>query len=326
MRGEQNLAKDAGSCAVLRLPQGARSAERRALESVLCQDGGRRELQLFYQPQMDLLTGNIVGIEALIRWHHDGSELVSPAQIIAAAKQCGLMVPLGRWVLREACSQAQIWQRAGFPSMRIAINVSAEELHARDFVTAVRSILVQSGLAASLLELEMTESPLVPEARLSAIVLRELKQMDVKLALTIGTRYRSLIDLKGLRIDTVKLDRSIVRYLGTDRGEAGTVCALLRMSKALRMQIVADGVERREQLEFLQQHGCPYGQGFYFGQPASSEEVTQMLLRAQRRRTLLTMGQTSISVAHWFRRQAGRSAFAEPCTSVRWKDSAAKRR
>jgi diguanylate cyclase (GGDEF)-like protein/PAS domain S-box-containing protein len=269
-----------------------RVVERQTIESALRNAIERHELQLFYQPQMDLLTGAISGVEALIRWRHFEHGTVSAAQLISIAEECGLIVPIGRWVLREACSQGRAWQKAGFPAMCIAINVSAVELCAKDFVSEVRSVLAETGLAASLLEFELTESFLVQDSRLNAVVLQELKQMGVRLALDdFGTGYSSLSYLKRLPIDTIKIDQSFVQDLGTDRADASIVCAIIDIGRSLEMKVIAEGVETREQLEFLQQHGCPSGQGFYFGQPAPRENFTDTLIRAERRRALLALTQ-----------------------------------
>lgn len=319
MLGENERGSRTGSGALQCLPHNELLAQRRAIERALRQGSETRDLELFYQPQMDLLTGNIVGMEALLRWRCDEHAVAVPAQLIAIAQRCGLMVPLGRWVLRQASRQAQAWQQAGFPSMRIGVNVTAAELCAAGFASEVRSILFESGLAPHLLELELAESFLEQDPRANATVLGELKQLGVQLALTIRSRYSSLQELQRRHVDTVKIDRSLVQQLGTTQAEAGAVCAMIRKGKALRMQIVADGVERRAQLEFLQQHGCPYGQGFYFGRPACAEELTQTLMRARRRRTLQVMSTTSSFVSQWFRRQAGRSTFARAHTSVRGK-------
>ena len=258
-----------------------RVVERQAIEGALRHAAQRQELLLFYQPQMNLLTGAIMGMEALIRWRHVERGLVSPAQFIRIAEECGLIIPIGRWVLREACSQARAWQEAGFPEMRIAINVSAVELRSQDFVSELRAILAATGLAARLLELELTESFLVQDSKMIAAVLQEVRQMGVRLALDdFGTGYSSLSYLKRLPIDTVKIDQSFVHDLVTDGADASIVRAIIGMGKSLQMQVVAEGVETREQLEFLQQHGCSGGQGFYFGHPASGKDWTETLERA----------------------------------------------
>jgi EAL domain-containing protein (putative c-di-GMP-specific phosphodiesterase class I) len=174
--------------------------------------------------------------------------------------------------------------------MRIAINVSAVELRAGDFVGQVAAILAETGLAAHLLEIELTESHLVQDWKLSAAVLQELKQMGVRLALDdFGTGYSSLSYLRRLPIDTVKIDRSFVQHLATDVADARIAGAIIDMGKSLRMQVVAEGVETLGQLEFLKQHGCPGGQGFYLGEPVAGKDFTTMLEHADRRRALRTL-------------------------------------
>jgi EAL domain-containing protein (putative c-di-GMP-specific phosphodiesterase class I) len=227
---------------------------------------------------MNLDTGSIIGVEALIRWRHPTRGLVSPAQFIPVAEECGFIVTIGRWVLREACCQARKWQKEGLPAMRIAINISAVELRAKGFVAYVRQILTETGLEARYLELELTETFLMQDSRSTAAVLRELKDMGIHLALDdFGTGYSSLSYVKRFPIDTLKIDQSFVRDLATDADDASIVSAVISMGKSLHMCVVAEGVETQEQLEFLREHGCPFGQGFYFSPPVGAKEFTQLL-------------------------------------------------
>ena len=223
---------------------------------------------LHYQPKMNLETGAIIGVEALIRWRHPQRGLVPPAQFMPIAEECGFIVPIGRWVLREACRQARAWQDAGLPPMRIAVNISAVELRAKDFVAGVRAILAETGLEPRYLELELTETFLMQDSKSTAAVLQALKDMGVQLALDdFGTGYSSLSYLKRFPIDTLKIDQSFVRDLTTDADDASIVSAVISMGKSLHMRVVAEGVETREQLAFLQEQSCPEGQGYYFSQP-----------------------------------------------------------
>jgi diguanylate cyclase (GGDEF)-like protein/PAS domain S-box-containing protein len=256
----------------------ARATVRQALECDLRQAIERRDLLLYYQPKIDLATREIVGVEALIRWPHPQRGFVPPAQFIAVAEECGLIVPIGRWVLHEACRQARAWQDAGLPAIRIAINISAVELRAANFVSSVRNTLTATGLEARHLELELTETFLMQEANSTVAVLRELKDVGVHLALDdFGTGYSSLSYVQRFPIDTLKIDQSFVRDLATDAGAANIVRAVISMGNSLHMQVVAEGIETQQQLEFLQKHGCPVGQGYYFSQPVAPVECRELL-------------------------------------------------
>ena len=200
-------------------------------------------------------------------------------QFIPVAEECGFIVPIGRWVLREACRQARAWQDAGLPPMRIAINISAVELRAKDFVAGVRAIPLETGLEPCYLELELTETFLMQDSKSTAAVLQALKDMGVHLALDdFGTGYSSLSYLKRFPIDTLKIDQSFVRDLTTDADDASIVTAVISMGKSLHMRVVAEGVETREQLAFLQEQSCPgRGQGYYLSQPLVAGQLTQLL-------------------------------------------------
>jgi EAL domain-containing protein (putative c-di-GMP-specific phosphodiesterase class I) len=233
---------------------------------------------LHYQPKIDLATGDITGIEALLRWRHPELGLVAPGQFIAIAEESGLIVPIGRWVLRAACRQARQWQIEGSSPVCIAVNISAGELRAPGFAAGVREILAETGLPPRCLELELTETVLIDDSRSISDVLRELKEIGVLLALDdFGTGYSSLSYLKRFPIDTLKIDRSFVHDLTTDKDDAGIVTAVIGMGKNLHMRVVAEGVETREQLALLQEHGCPQGQGYFFSRPLPAEECRQLL-------------------------------------------------
>jgi diguanylate cyclase (GGDEF)-like protein/PAS domain S-box-containing protein len=255
-----------------------RAVERQSLENGLRDAIERKEFVLHYQPKMNLETGTIIGVEALIRWHHPERGLVPPVHFIPIAEECGFIVPIGQWVLREACHQARAWQDSGLRPMRIAVNVSAVELRAKEFVAGVNDILTESGLDPRYLELELTETFLMQDAKSTVAVLRALKGMGVQLALDdFGTGYSSLSYLKRFPIDTLKIDQSFVRDLTTDADDASIVTAVISMGKSLHMGVVAEGVETREQLAFLREQSCPEGQGYYFSRPVAAEEFTQLL-------------------------------------------------
>jgi diguanylate cyclase (GGDEF)-like protein len=260
-----------------------RAVERQSIECGLRQALERQEFVLHYQPRMDLEAGSILGVEALVRWRHPGGGLVLATQFIEIAEESGLIVPIGHWVLREACRQARVWQDAGLPPMRIAVNISTVELRAKEFVANVRAILKETGLAPRYLELELTETFLLQDANCTVEVLEALKSMGVQLALDdFGTGYSSLSYLKRFPIDTLKIDKSFVRDLATDLEDASIVSAVISMAKSLHMEVVAEGVETREQLAFLQRNNCPAGQGFYFSPAVAADELSKVLRRGDR--------------------------------------------
>jgi diguanylate cyclase (GGDEF)-like protein/PAS domain S-box-containing protein len=257
-----------------------RALKRRSLENGLRYALEREELMLHYQPKINLDTGDIVGVEALIRWLHPDLGLVSPAEFIPIAEECGLMVPIGQWVLGQACHQAQAWQDIGLAPIRIAVNISAVELRAKDFLNRVGATLAETGLEPRFLELELTETFLVQDSTATLAVLQDLKQLGLCLALDdFGTGYSSLNHLKRFPIDTLKIDRSFVHTITTNSDDASIVCAVISMGKNLHMRVVAEGVETRAQLSFLQDRECPFGQGYYFSQPLTGQACTQLLRR-----------------------------------------------
>jgi EAL domain-containing protein (putative c-di-GMP-specific phosphodiesterase class I) len=256
----------------------AQAIERQSIEADLRHAVERRELLLHYQPKVDLISGAIVGVEALIRWRHPQRGLLPPGQFIEIAEECGLIVPIGRWVLREACRQARAWQDAGLPAIRIAINVSAVELRAVDFVSSVAESLAATGLQACYLEIELTETFLMQEAKSTVTGVRELRAMGVHIALDdFGTGYSSLSYLQRFPIDTLKIDQSFVRDLTTDADDANIVRAVIGMGNSLHMRVIAEGIETRQQLDFLRAQGCPVGQGFYFSRPVSAADCARLL-------------------------------------------------
>jgi diguanylate cyclase (GGDEF)-like protein/PAS domain S-box-containing protein len=257
-----------------------RALERRSLENGLRYALEREELTLHYQPKIDLETGDIIGVEALIRWLHPDLGLVCPAEFIPIAEECGLMVPIGQWVLAQACHQGQAWQDIGLAPIRIAVNISAVELRANDFLKRVSVTLAETGLDPRLLELELTETFLVRDSTATLVVLQDLKQLGLNLALDdFGTGYSSLNHLKRFPIDTLKIDRSFVHTITTNADDASIVGAVISLGENLHMQVVAEGVETREQLSFLQDRECPFGQGYYFSRPLTGQACTQLLRR-----------------------------------------------
>jgi diguanylate cyclase (GGDEF)-like protein/PAS domain S-box-containing protein len=257
-----------------------RAEKRQALEDSIRHALEREEFSVHYQPKVNLESGGIIGVEALIRWLHPDLGLVSPEEFIPIAEECGLMVPIGQWVLGQACHQAQAWQDIGLAPIRVAVNISAVELRSKNFVMGIGVILGETGLDPRFLELELTETFLVQDSTGTSAVLQDLKKLGLKLALDdFGTGYSSLNHLKRFPIDTLKIDRSFVRSVTTNSDDASIVSAVINMGKNLHMRVVAEGIETREQLEFLQDRECPFGQGYYFSQPLTGQACTQLLRR-----------------------------------------------
>ncbi|MGB6449742.1 MAG: EAL domain-containing protein [Steroidobacteraceae bacterium] len=257
------------------------TADRQSLESGLHRAIERHEFVLHYQPTMNLNSGALVGVEALIRWRHPQRGLVPPALFVPIAEDSGFIAAIGRWVLGEACRQSRAWRAAGLPPMRIAINISTVELRAKGFVEGVVGVLEEHGLVPEDLELELTETFLMHDSNSTAAVLQSLSDLGVRIALDdFGTGYSSLSHLKRFPIDTLKIDQSFVRNLATDANDASIVSALIGMGKGLKIRVVAEGVETGEQLAFLRKRGCPEGQGYYFSRPVCAAEFTEILERS----------------------------------------------
>jgi len=256
----------------------AKAAQRQSTENGLRLALERKGFLLHYQPKFDLRTGAITAVEALVRWQHPMRGVLLPSEFISIAEESGLIVPLGKWVLREACRQAKAWQDAGLKGISMAINVSAVELRAKDFVQGVRAILRETGCDPSCVELELTETFLLQDASSTALVLETLKSLGLRLALDdFGTGYSSLSYMRRFPIDTLKIDQSFMHDVVSDSDNASIVQAVIGMGKSLHMGVVAEGVETGGQLHFLQEHACPQGQGYYLARPAIAKHVTRLL-------------------------------------------------
>jgi diguanylate cyclase len=252
--------------------------ERQSLESGLRYALEQREFVLYYQPKMDLETQAITGAEALIRWRQPGRGIVFPEKFIPIAEQCGYIVPIGRWVLREACRQTQSWLDAGLAPMPVAINISAVELRSKNYVRGVRAVLQDTGLDPRYLEFELTETALMQDPKSTVAVLKSLQEMGVRLALDdFGTGYSSLSYLKRFPIDALKIDKSFVRGLCTNAGDANIVSAVINMGKSFRLKVIAEGVETQQQFLKLQAQQCAEGQGYYFQAPVAGNEFAKLL-------------------------------------------------
>lgn len=251
---------------------------RQSLERALRQAIGRDELELYYQPIMSLSTGAVAGAEALIRWNHPTLGVMLPSQFIPISEESGLIVPIGRWVLREACRQAKVWRDAGLPRFKLAANISPVELRSKDFVAGVDAILREIGFDPQSLELELTETFLMQDSKSTAEVLGTLKEIGTRLALDdFGTGYASLSCVRRFPIDTLKIDRSFVRDVTTDAHDASVVSAVINMANGLHMGVVAEGVETLEQQRFLEDHKCSEAQGYRFSRPLSADAFAGFL-------------------------------------------------
>jgi diguanylate cyclase (GGDEF)-like protein/PAS domain S-box-containing protein len=254
------------------------AVERQSLEGCLRHAVERGEFLLHYQPKINLFTGQITGAEALIRWQHPDRGLISPAQFVPIAEDCGLILPIGRWVLREACKQAREWQDAGLPFKRVSVNVSATEFRAKTFLEGVSTTLRETALQARHLDLELTEGVLMQNAKSTASVLQELKRMGVHLAVDdFGTGYSSLSYLRQFPIDVLKIDQSFVRQISDDPNDSAIVRAIIDMGKNLKQRVIAEGIETQAQLALLQSWHCAEGQGYLFSHPVPAAQFARLL-------------------------------------------------
>jgi diguanylate cyclase len=252
--------------------------ERLTLESGLRLALQKEELFLMYQPQMDIATGRITGLEALLRWQHPDLGLVPPDKFIRIAENSGLIVSIGEWVVRTACRQARKWQDEGLPAVTVAVNVSAVQFRQANFCGLIRRVLQESGLAPEYLELELTESLLLADADVTLSVLKELKSMGLTLAIDdFGTGYSSFNYLRQFRVSKLKIDRLFIRDVAVNPDDAAITAAIISMAKSLNLKVIAEGVESEEQMLFLRAHRCDEIQGYYFSKPLAVEKVTDKL-------------------------------------------------
>jgi diguanylate cyclase (GGDEF)-like protein len=255
-----------------------RAVERQSIEESLRRALERQEFALHYQPKINLRTGQITGAEALLRWAHPIRGPVSPAQFIPVAEDCGLILPIGNWVLREACQQARVWVDAGLPLGTMAVNISAIEFRDENFLDGVFAILKDTGLDPRFLELELTESVLMKHAESTVSILKTLRARGVQVAVDdFGTGYSSLSYLTKFSIDVLKIDQSFVRQITTVPDETTIVTAVISMGRNLKLRVVAEGVETQEELTFLQAHQCDEAQGYYFSRPVLPHQFAKLL-------------------------------------------------
>jgi diguanylate cyclase (GGDEF)-like protein/PAS domain S-box-containing protein len=256
----------------------ARVAERQLLEADLRYALGRNEFLLHYQPKINLQTGQITGVEALIRWAHPQRGIVYPGKFVPIAEECGLILPMGRWVLLEACRQARAWSDAGLGVVPLAVNVSACEFRDRDFISGVRAVLIATGVEPPNLELELTETVLMQDAESTVRTLAALKAMGVLLAIDdFGTGYSSFTYLRRFPVDALKIHQSFVQEISEDPEDATIVSAMINIGKSLKQRVIAEGVETQAQMKFLQRHGCGEAQGYYFSRPVAAAQAGKLL-------------------------------------------------
>lgn len=257
-------------------------SSRLLLENSLHHALDRHELVLHYQPQVDVATGVIIQVEALVRWQHPDMGMVSPHMFIPLAEENGLILAIGEWVLTQACRQLVAWQRQGYPHLRIAVNLSVRQLQHPHLIPTVSRILQRSGLAASSLELEITETAAMGDIKLSIAALNALRQLGISISMDdFGTGYSCLSYLKDIPLDGLKIDRAFVKDLPKSERTLAMVSAIVAMAKGLHLDIVAEGIETQDQLACLQDLGCTAMQGYYFSRPVPTEVITALLAAAR---------------------------------------------
>lgn len=236
------------------------------------------EFVVYYQPQVEVKTGQILGVEALVRWQHPQKGIISPAEFIPIAENTGLILPIGEFVLRAACTQIKAWQDAGYTPIRVAINISGRQFQQHTLVQTVKTILQETGLDPHWLELEITESVAMQDVEFTSKLLFELRDMGIKIAIDdFGTGYSSLNYLKRLPIDKIKIDRSFIGDITIDPDDATIVGTIILLAHNLKMKVLAEGVETNNQLCFLKDQDCDELQGYFFSKPLPAEDLTKIL-------------------------------------------------
>jgi EAL domain-containing protein (putative c-di-GMP-specific phosphodiesterase class I) len=256
----------------------ASALTRLSLETSLRRAIDNQEFVTFYQPVVDLSSGDIVGLEALVRWQHPERGLLPPVEFLDLAESTGLIVDISECVLRTACLQARQWQEQGREKLRVAVNVSARHFRQKDFVERIVSIVSETGLSPESLELELTESSIMENPESAAEILSEIRRLGISVAIDdFGTGYSSMSYLKRFCVDTLKIDRSFVNGVATDTHDAAMVRAMITLARDLNLRVVAEGIETEAQLAFLNQLRCEEGQGYLFAKPESAAVVQDIL-------------------------------------------------
>jgi diguanylate cyclase (GGDEF)-like protein len=253
--------------------------DRLALESSLRRALERNEFVLHYQPKVDIRSGRITGMEALMRWQHPTNGLIPPMQFIPLAEETGLIVAIGEWVLRAACAQSQSWRKQGLPPLRLAVNLSARQFNHEHLLQDVEKVLNDTGLDPTGLELEITESMVMHDPERAVMLLNKLRAMGISISIDdFGIGYSSLGYLKRFPVDSLKIDRSFIMGLPLDNDDAAIAQAIIAMAHTLKLSVIAEGVETDEQLRFLRDHLCDEVQGYYFSKPVPKHEFASLVL------------------------------------------------
>ena len=253
------------------------------LEHLLIRNGLMRalennEFRLHYQPQMDLASGKLIGAEALIRWEHPDLGMVPPNRFIHVAEDCGMIIPIGNWVLEEACRQAKIWQQDGFPDMVVGVNISAIQFRRGDMEKTVAAALTASCLSAQYLELELTESILIQDVDTSLDTIQRLKELGIRLSIDdFGTGYSSLSYLRKLPVDKLKIDQSFVREITSRKDDAAIALSIITLAHTMQKKVIAEGVETQEQLRFMRENQCDEIQGYLLSRPLAADDFMAFL-------------------------------------------------
>ena len=256
----------------------AKAFERRTLESSLRHAIEREELLLYYQPQVNVQTGKVSGVEALLRWQHPDLGMVSPSEFVPLLEETGLIVEAGQWALKTACIQTRTWHDHGFGNLRVSVNLSGRQFNDPTFVDAIEQVVRETAIVPNRLELEITESVIMRNTRTTVAALTSLGEMGVRLSIDdFGTGYSSLSYLKRFPIDTLKIDRSFIRDVISDTDDAAITRAIIGLGNSLNIDVIAEGVETKEQLEFLRSHHCDDIQGFLISQPLPAIEFSKFL-------------------------------------------------
>jgi EAL domain-containing protein (putative c-di-GMP-specific phosphodiesterase class I) len=293
------LAKDLGrnNCQFYAPEMSAKAVERLLMQSALRRALEAKQFELHYQPQISLARGEVIGMEALVRWRDPEKGLISPMKFIPVAEETGLIIPLGEWVLEQACAQAKAWQNAGLPPLRVSVNLSAAQLRQRHFSDVVRRILEDTGLAPQYLDLELTESMVMGETLAMIKRLNEFRALGINLSIDdFGTGYSSLAYLKAFPLEQLKIDRSFVSDLPGSNDAAAIVKAIVSLAHSLRLSTVAEGVETLEQARLLRAIGCEYGQGYFYSKPIPAVEF-EAFIRSYRPLALIDPARPELSAA-----------------------------
>ncbi len=285
----------------------AEAVERMALENGLRVALDKNELFLMYQPQVDIATGQITGAEALLRWRHPQLGLIPPERFIFIAENSGMIIPIGEWVLETACVQARQWQDQGLPAVPVSVNVSAVQFRQGGFLNLVRRVLTNSALAPQYLELELTEGVLFSSKETTLSVLQELRKVGVKLSLDdFGTGYSSLSYLRQFPVHKLKIDRSFVKNITENADDAAITSTIISMAKGLNLKVVAEGVEKEDELLFLRAHNCDAFQGYYFSEPLTPGDFAE---RAHSESAKRSDAKTGAPATSWAKLQLAQEAF-----------------